>query len=488
MVWKVKKRHRHALIEQDETNSRKHRGTFFIKARHVKHHSTKEFVEFSYVSAPNFASEKNCRVFAQNSQVAIEVYDYYIKLFNPDYETVSVYDERFDVQYLFKIKPYETWRSVDYYNPSIQVIPLENGVEIKKIFDTDYGTASLEISYIVRTGAFLKHTIIFYNKTADTKTFRVVMKLAGITSNKVKHKGGTETITGEKHIVSPSFFIGEDNKHLKLTEYLWSLGVLNEQTGEWTPTTLKDIVFDVHAKGMKVNIIIGNYMLAQDENLEIDPTTSTYTVSVGSDDCGAIRSISVFDKTEMGINCGDNDDTRYDYEGAFRWTVGIAQASTISSAYLKLDAWALYGTIPTTIISGEDADDPVTFDDWADFDGRSRTSQTVGWTPVAWVADTTYTSPDIKTIIQAIVNRVGFGTHIVLFWTHAIGWGGSQQRISCGAYEHPTYDPPKLEVTWIAPPVEGASSSIVPLMRLMGLIDILKGVPKIIPFMKTGIG
>ena len=183
---------RHCHVEY--LGNRKFRLTTQIGPRAVKHYKTREYVEFAYVENPDFASEKNCRVFAQNAHCAVEIYDYYAKLFNPDYETVSVHDERFVVQYLSKEKP-EIWRDVGVWNPRIQVIPLEDGVEIKKTFDTDYGTATLEISYIIRTGAFLKHKIIFTNKTADVKTFRVVMKLAGITNNKVKHRDGEEWIT-----------------------------------------------------------------------------------------------------------------------------------------------------------------------------------------------------------------------------------------------------------------------------------------------------
>ena len=102
MSWKLHKRERYALIEQDEANPSVFRGTFHIGPRHVKHHSSKEFVEHAYVKNPDFASERNCRVFAQSSNIAVEVYDFYNKLFDPDYENVSVYDERFEVQYLFK--------------------------------------------------------------------------------------------------------------------------------------------------------------------------------------------------------------------------------------------------------------------------------------------------------------------------------------------------------------------------------------------------
>jgi len=232
MVWKVKQRLRYALIEQDTENPRRHRGRFYAGPRHVKHHRTKEFVEFAYVLDPDFASESDCRAFAQNANCAIEVYDYHAKLFNPDYETVSVHDERFDIQFLSRERPTEVWESVSCYDPRVEIIPLEDGVEIRKTFNTDYGVDSLVISYILRTGSFLKHRIVFTNKTARSETFRVIMKLAGVTGTKVTHIAGEDIIEGVTFIISP--FICISDEHVKLCELLWDLGEIDEITGEWT--------------------------------------------------------------------------------------------------------------------------------------------------------------------------------------------------------------------------------------------------------------
>lgn len=173
-----------------------------------------------------------------------------------------------------------------------------------------------------------------------------------------------------------------------------------------------------------------------------------YTVGASSDDCYVCRSGTYLSLT-TSAPCGDASAGWYDLETGMRWTVDIAQGATITSAYLKLVAQSnVSNEIPTTIIAGEDADDPATFSDWTDYDGRTRTSQSVNWTPSAWVAGTTYTSGDIASIIQAIVNRAGFGTHLVLFWSHALGWGGTTNDIYGAAWDHASYNPPKLEVNY----------------------------------------
>ena len=177
--------------------------------------------------------------------------------------------------------------------------------------------------------------------------------------------------------------------------------------------------------------------------------SDTFQVGASSDDCYFLRSTEGFSLV-VDLFCGDWLSNFYDYESGMRWTVNIPQGSTIISAYLKLVAVGLIGTIPTTIIEGEDVDDAITFSNKTDYMSRdgNRTSANVNWTPSAWVTGTTYTSGNIASIIQEIVNRPSFGTHIVLFWSHALGWGGAAKRLGGASYDHVSYDPPKLEVTW----------------------------------------
>lgn len=454
--WKIHKRERHALIEQDEVNPLIHRGTFHIEPLHVKHHASKEFVEYAYVENPDFASEKDCRIFAQSSNIAVEVYDFYNKLFDPDYENVSVYDERFEIQYLFK-EP-NTWRSADYYNPRIEVIPLENGVDIKKIFDTDYGAETLEITYTVRTGARLKHTVVFTNKTAKQRTFRVVMKFSGITSDKVKHGQVEERITEEKHIVAPVIFFGEDNQHLKLSEYLWSLGVMNGETGEWSPITLKDIILDVHAQGCKADIIIGNYTLAENENLLIDPDTDTFYVGGGYDDA-----------KESGTGILNNSDTDVYVNsytvpssiayscGGFRFrSVAIAQGSTVSAA--KFSGFVGSADDPNLVIYGNDVDNALDFNDLQSIISEGDRPRTTA--SVSWVANSigTYAWKDktgLEEIVEEIVGRGGWNSGNALVLLFIANTDISNKAIEFFSYNASPSYAAELEVTWEVPPPPG---------------------------------
>jgi hypothetical protein len=69
-------------------------------------------------------------------------------------------------------------------------------------------------------------------------------------------------------------------------------------------------------------------------------------------------------------------------------------------------------------IEGEDADNPATFSTYADFIARVRTTANVSWiNSAASYPPDYYTSPDISSIIQEIVNRGGWasGNHIAIF-------------------------------------------------------------------------
>jgi type IV pilus assembly protein PilY1 len=157
-------------------------------------------------------------------------------------------------------------------------------------------------------------------------------------------------------------------------------------------------------------------------------------VTASSDDCwGCYTSFYpdyyAFTLTDVGLRIGDYNSNFVDYQSGMRFlNVTIPKGATITLAQLVVvaTAWKYGIPMPTIIMKGQDADNPSTFSTWADYLGRARTAAVVNWTPAAWVAGTTYTSPDIKTIIQAIVNRAGWasGNSLVIFWSDPPGYGG----------------------------------------------------------------
>jgi len=145
-------------------------------------------------------------------------------------------------------------------------------------------------------------------------------------------------------------------------------------------------------------------------------------------------------------------------------TVPIPQGATITTAYLTFRA-----KISTTVddvntrIRGEDADDTVTFSDLTDFDSRPRTTAQVDWDSIPdWTADTDYDTPEIKTVIQEIVDRAGWasGNSMVLFWddfddrsTHT-----SACYRQMMTYDHSSTYAPKLHIEYTEGVTEKTSS------------------------------
>ena len=90
-------------------------------------------------------------------------------------------------------------------------------------------------------------------------------------------------------------------------------------------------------------------------------------------------------------------------------TVAIPQGVTITSAFVRLTAYATNSTDPVNVnCHFEDVDDATQVTSAAEYRGRSLTAA-VAWNSVAaWTDGTTYDTPSLITILQAIVDRVGW--------------------------------------------------------------------------------
>ncbi|MFA6899692.1 MAG: PilC/PilY family type IV pilus protein [Desulfurivibrionaceae bacterium] len=89
--------------------------------------------------------------------------------------------------------------------------------------------------------------------------------------------------------------------------------------------------------------------------------------------------------------------------------VQIPAGSTIVSAYIEFKALDTLGGAMTIEIAGENVDSAAVFSATAnDISNRSKTANVVNWALSDWTANTTYQSPDIKAVVQEIVNRTGW--------------------------------------------------------------------------------
>jgi len=209
-------------------------------------------------------------VLVQGCKCCVEVYPYYAKYFDVQHEEVRLYEERWVCQRLFKTDP-EEWRDVDAYNPQIAVEEYSelagDVVKVTVTYDTDYGILTVE--YFQRDGNNLKHNVTFRNTSGSTETFRVLQRWAGIVGARVNGKD-FPLDTDE-----PFLAFRKADKKLAIAENLRSM-IFNADGSEKTDQRLqRPIQVGRHAQGMKADFIYGDWILAQNESLEIDPDTAT---------------------------------------------------------------------------------------------------------------------------------------------------------------------------------------------------------------------
>ncbi len=112
-----------------------------------------------------------------------------------------------------------------------------------------------------------------------------------------------------------------------------------------------------------------------------------------------------------------------------RFALTIPKNSTILTAILQVKSYSNYASMDfDVIIKAEDADSADDYD--VNPFARSMIATTVTWSLTDWVAATWYNSPDISTIVQAIVNRAGWvsGNYIGTCFDNNLAYGAKKYR------------------------------------------------------------
>ncbi len=154
----------------------------------------------------------------------------------------------------------------------------------------------------------------------------------------------------------------------------------------------------------------------------LPPPPSAYQVS--------IRVNSSSNDAEQSLSSGavslNSSDLELAVDGSTSQLVGmrftgvnIPKGATITSAYIEFETDATNSGACNLTLRGQAADNPGTFTTASNnLSSRTKTSASVAWSPSAWtVVDQKNQSPDIKSIVQEIVNRAGWasGNAMILF-------------------------------------------------------------------------
>ncbi len=209
------------------------------------------------------------------------------------------------------------------------------------------------------------------------------------------------------------------------------------------------------------------------------PTTTTYTVAANGDDgvgsTGYVsyttnhKNVAYLNTSRTYIQIGaqyEGEETEWDHSvGFFRFdNITAAQGATISSAYLKPYKMSFVGSAVNPDINFKigalDQDDPAAPSSASDLQGHIGQYTTA---EALWDHDTLraesnsseLTSPDLKDVIQEIVNRSGWSSGnaivIVMYLNNAAFWptytGGTTNYVNFESYDNTNSNPAKLEIT-----------------------------------------
>ncbi len=166
-------------------------------------------------------------------------------------------------------------------------------------------------------------------------------------------------------------------------------------------------------------------------------TTWTSRIAASGDDGYWTPSMN-FDNSSSTTKVGFDGMMFDDIHSFFRFqNVTIPNATVISSATLSLVVGANASATFNMSIKGEDVDDSSAYSDETDAESATETSASVTWAGSSgWATSDVEVSPEIKTIIQEIVNRTGWssGNDLTLRLKYSgSGMGGEE-------YAFKTYD------------------------------------------------
>jgi hypothetical protein len=135
---------------------------------------------------------------------------------------------------------------------------------------------------------------------------------------------------------------------------------------------------------------------------------------------------------------------------AFRFLPTIPPGATIDEAKIQFTATASQSSAITVNIRGHDVDNaPVFTTTNSDITGRTVTTASVAWAIPTWAANdrtSAQLSPDIKTVVQEIVDRGGWVSGNGMAFIFQYSSGAGQRTVA--AWDHATLAAPTLTVTY----------------------------------------
>ena len=151
---------------------------------------------------------------------------------------------------------------------------------------------------------------------------------------------------------------------------------------------------------------------------------------------------------DIGNEAGSSMDTGFRFLG-----LNVPKNATIVNAYIGFTTNGVGNVDNVNVrIKAEANATPATFSTYADFVGRTRSTAYIDWSAIPhWLFWTVYNTPDIKTVIQEVVNLAGWnaGQNITLFIADNGSTGTAKRYID--DYGNGPSGAAILYVTWSIP-------------------------------------
>jgi hypothetical protein len=194
--------------------------------------------------------------------------------------------------------------------------------------------------------------------------------------------------------------------------------------------------------------------------LEVDPTIQ---VGASLDDAYDNKAAggSLYDDDWIVVGMGKSNtgpsDPSYAYVGGFRFqSVSVAHGATIETAKLQINHYNVKTNTVYLKVYGHDVNDSAAFSDATGENGRpsARTKTTAGvdWDPPSWYANIWYDSPEIKTVVQEIVDRGNWASGNDMTILVADDGSAAKQNRVPKSYDTSSTYAAKLVITVNSPP------------------------------------
>jgi hypothetical protein len=169
---------------------------------------------------------------------------------------------------------------------------------------------------------------------------------------------------------------------------------------------------NVISKLIKPTILTSNYQVKSAINISASAYSDYASVTgLGHTNNYAYMYVPVGDGEGVAVGYYNDGVNEYTFSFGIRFLgVTIPSGATINSANLSLMAYVnRSSTTVNAVIHAQQTSNATTFtidefDEVADWNGRSQTTSSVAWSNItAWVSGNTYSTPDIKTLIDELV-------------------------------------------------------------------------------------